>query len=169
MSAAVSGLPSLEFSDQGGDDILDFIDGGLERGNSNLTDLNVNVDILGKVQVKGKIENVREFYDDIHMAYEFYDKESKFKDYLNLASRQFNVGLYFNGSDVKQANVILKPFSKSRYSDSGLTEYWEIRPVIVLGDGSQTSTFEDYFDEKEFKKVIQSFEDFIEQYQDLAD
>ena len=169
MSAAASGLPSLEFSDQGGDDILDFIDEGLERGNSNLTDLNVNVDILGKVQVKGKIENVREFYDDIRMANEFYDKESKFKDYLNLASRQFNVGMYFNGSEVKQADVVLKPFSKSRYSGAGLTEYWEFRPVIVLGDGSQTSTFEDYFDEKEFKKVIQSFEDFMEQYQDLAD
>lgn len=34
-----------------------------------------------------------------------------------------------------------------------------------MGDGSQTSSFEDYFDEKEFKKVIQSFEEFVDQFE----
>lgn len=166
MSAAVSGFPTLEFSDEGGEAFREYFSREFERDNSNLTHLNVNVDILGKVQVKGKIENVREFYDDIRMADEFSDNESKFKDYLNLANRQVNVGLFFNGNDVKQADVKFMPFSKTIYDGrGGYKEYWVFKPVIVMGDGSQTSSFEDYFDEKEFKKVIQSFEEFIDQFE----
>lgn len=166
MSAAVSGFPTLEFSDEGGEAFREYFSREFERDNSNLTHLNVNVDILGKVQVKGKIENVREFYDDIRMADEFSDNESKFKDYLNLANRQVNVGLFFNGNDVKQADVKFMPFSKTIYDGrGGYKEYWVFKPVIVMGDGSQTSSFEDYFDEKEFKKVIQSFEEFVDQFE----
>ena len=170
-SAKIAGFPSLTLTDDDMDALEEYFEERFENDNSNITDISVLVDIHKKVQLGGWITNVRKLYDYMDKAESYIDNETKFKDYVNKVNESMNVGMYFNGNSTLQAAVKMEPFANRywSYEYNQDRERWSIRPVIILSDGSQASTFEDYFDEREFKKLINTFQALMDDYEEMVD
>ena len=169
VSALLQGFPSMVFSDEEKDKFEEYFTDRIRNDNSTANDVNFKIDIQKKVQIVGTVTNARKLYDYIDKAYEFKDEETRFKQYINNANEVINIGLYFNDNNVKQASAKLEAFPKNIWNYGENRVRWDSRPVIVLSDGSQTSTFDDYFDEREFKRVINLFESLIDDYEDMVD
>lgn len=159
----ISGLPSCNVSDFTSDD-FDIDD--YDTDDATATNAYVKVDILGKLQIQGKIEDVRKYVDYLDKADQYYTNESKYKSYINQANSLANFNLFYDGTSVKQAEVSLEPFVDETWN--GRT-YWTVEPVIRFFDGSSYSTFETFFNDRDFKKTIDSFKKLAEQYADLVD
>lgn len=126
----------------------------------------VKLDILGKIQLQGKLSDVRKFVDYLEEAGENDRDEKNYKSYINLANSLADVNLFYDGNSVKQASVKLEPFAEESWN--GRT-YWSVEPVIYFADGSSYSTFEAFFNEKDFKKTIDAFKTLANKYADLVD
>lgn len=126
----------------------------------------VKVDVLGKLQVQGTCSDVRKFADCIEKTEKYEYDESNFKSYVNQANGLLDLNVFYDNSAVKQATVKLEPFQKTKYD--GRTK-WKMEPVMVFYDGSSYSTFSAFFNEDDFKSVIDDFEKLIEKYNDLVD
>ena len=95
------------------------------------------------------------------MAYESDDEEKPFKSYITQANSLIDLNLFYDGKAVKQANVKLEPFvSESWHSYI----YWDAEPVLYFFDGSSYSTFEAFFNDKDFKSVIDTFKGLADKY-----
>ena len=126
----------------------------------------VKLDILGKVQIQGTLTDVRKFADYLEDASDNDRDEKNFKSYINQANALADVNLFYDGKNVKQAAIKLEPFADESWN--GRT-YWEVEPVIYFYDGSSYSTFEAFFNEKDFKKTIDTFKTLANKYADLVD
>ncbi len=126
----------------------------------------VKLDILGKVQIKGSLADVRKYLDYLDAAKDNRTSESTFKSYINQANSLADINLFYDGKNVKQAAIRLESFAEENWD--GRT-YWEAEPIIYFYDGSTYSTLEAFFNEKEFKTVIESFKDLANKYADLVD
>ena len=126
----------------------------------------VKLDILGKVQIQGKLSDIRKFADYLEDASDNDRDEKNFKSYINQANALADVNLFYDGKNVKQAAIKLEPFAEESWN--GRT-YWEVEPVIYFYDGSSYSTFEAFFNEKDFKKTIDTFKTLANKYADLVD
>ncbi len=132
--------------------------------NTNLTNVFVKLDILGKVQMQGTLSDVITYVSYMDEADENYDNESTFKSYINQANALTDINLFYDGSSTKQATIKFEAFVDWSY---GGTTYWVAEPVINFYDGSSYSTFEAFFNDNDFKKTINSFENLIEAYENL--
>lgn len=119
----------------------------------------VSVDILGAMQVKGSCSDLKALSDYLDEAAGT-ENESTMKSYISKANALLDLGLYFGGGSYKQATVELRCF-KDEYD-------WGYEPVIVFSDGSSYS-FENYFNETDFKTVIDTFNRLIDDFEGLAD
>ena len=72
--------------------------------------------------------------------------------------------MFYDGNSVKQASVTLEPFEKKEWGYS----YWTTEPVLVFYDGSSYSTFEAFFNDRDFKTTIEAFKTFANKYADLV-
>ena len=126
----------------------------------------VKLDILGKVQIQGTLSDVRKFADYLEEADDNYTEERTYKSYINQANAIADVNLFYDGKNVKQAAVKLEPFIEESW---GGRTYWEAEPVLYFYDGSSYSTFEAFFNEKDFKKTIDTFKKLANKYADLVD
>ena len=159
-STDINDIPSLNISDA---DAYEDID--IEDSNFNLTKAYVKFDILGKVQMQGTLSDVRKYVEYIDAAEENYDNERTFKSYINQANSLADINLFY-GSSVKQASVILEPFEDYAY---GNESYWTAEPIIIFYDGSSYSTFEAFFNDKDFKDAIKTFENLIESFENMLE
>ena len=162
LSSKIENIPSYN-ADAFTDDDFDTDD----FDNANGKDVFVKFDVLGQLQLQGKIVNIRKFANYLSSADENDDNESQFKSYINQANDLMNVNLYFNNTSVKQASVKLEAFQD--YDGWSGNKYWEAEPVIVFQDGSSYSTFEAFFDEGDFNNAIKAFEKWIDRYEDMLD
>ncbi len=124
---------------------------------------NVNVDILGKVQVKGTLDDFNKIRDlDKNVTRE--SSESEVKDIANQMNKQFNIGVYFNNGSTRQAYLQVYPFleKKSYY------ERWKVEPVICFGDGSSYSTFESLGDDSRFSELTKKIEKLVTDFENLV-
>ena len=169
VSAALQGLPQLIFSDEGADDFKKYLKEDIKTDRSDASDINIKIDIHKKIQIAASVSSLRKLVEYNNKAYDFYLEEDKFKQYVSSINETIDMGLYFNGYNTKQADVIFEAFPETRRYYDGQRVEWNMRPVIVLSDGSQTSTFENYFDEREFSKVISKYESLLDDYQQMAD
>lgn len=125
----------------------------------------VKLDILGKVQIQGKVSDVRKFVDYLNKADDSSDTESTFKSYINQANSLLDVNIFYDGTATKQASVRLEPFVEDSWN--GRT-YWTAEPVICFFDGSSYSTFEAFFNDTDFKNTIDSFKRLANRYAGLV-
>lgn len=163
VSADVVNLPSVNISA--------FSSDSFDEEDYNFDDANakkafVKLDILGKVQIQGTLSDVRKFADYLDAAAENDNNEKNYKSYINQANALMDVNLFYDGKGVKQAATKLEPFAEESWN--GRT-YWESEPVIFFYDGTSYSTFEAFFNERDFKKTIDTFEKLIDNYAELAD
>ena len=83
-----------------------------------------------------------------------------------MANSLADVNLFYDGKNVKQATIKLEPFAEEKWNGS---TFWETEPLIYFNDGSSYSTFKAFFNEKDFKKVIDTFKNLANKYADLVD
>jgi len=169
VSGVLQGLPQLIISDEGEEAFKKYFKEDIKTDRSDASDLNIIIDIHKKIQIAGTVSSLRKLVEYNNKAYEFYLEEDKFKQYVSSINEKIAMGLYFNGYNTKQADVIIEAFPETRRYYDGQRVEWNMRPVIVLSDGSQTSTFDNYFDEREFSKVISKYESLLDDYQQMAD
>ena len=127
---------------------------------------NVNIDIMGDIQIKGKCSDVIRYCEYLDEAEDNDDNENKFKSYINMANSLLDLGVYYQGKKYKYANVIMEPaVDKSYYY-----EEWYCDFVIYFNEDKTTYTlFEVFFNDKDFKSVIRKFENLVDSFSDLLD
>lgn len=130
---------------------------------SEVNQVTVNVDVLGKVQVKTGVKDGTKFHDYIELAEDNEYDESAFKRHINNANSLLTGYLYNNKSTEYVASVRLEPFKKHSYS-----EYWSYRPLMEFSDGT-SYTFDEYFDEVAFKSVVNLAKDILSDFEHLFD
>lgn len=162
-SADVNDIPSVNvsaFSSESFDeDEYDF-------DKANVKNAYVKLDILGKVQIQGLLTDVRKFVDYLKEAEDNDRDERNFKSYINQANALADIHLFYDGKKTKQAEIKLEPFADESWNGH---IYWEVEPLIYFYDGSSYSTFEAFFNEKDFKKTLDTFKTLANKYAELVD
>lgn len=129
---------------------------------------NVEVNILGRVQVKASVSDIDRLTDLVDALDDYRYKEDVFVNTLKDANSLIDAKVYFNGSSAPSCYA--KLISSVKQGNSGMK--YEPTPGIFFNDGTSYS-FETYFDESYFKGVIKAFEtlqkDFEELIEDLDD
>lgn len=150
--------------------------------------IKAEIDILGKIQVKGACSNAMDANESLDAFWEAvrnwdYDTgdpkspdEAAALRHLTNLNAKLDCGVYY-GSSALQAKVIFE-MDKSRdeagwdRNNDGVINslddyiYYDIIPVIVFGDGSRY-TVEDYFTKEAFENLIDRIEGYEESYDDL--
>lgn len=158
-SSDISGIPSCNIDAMlsGNIDEEDF-------NNSNMKNVYVKLDIMGKLQIQGTLSDVRKFTDYINEADDNDDDEKTFKSYVNQANSLANFNLFYDGKSTKQATVTLEAFEEESWNGM---KYWYMEPMLNFYDGSSYSTFDAFFNDKDFKSVIDAFEKLADNYASL--
>lgn len=160
MAGDLSGIPSCNVSAFSRDNFdCDFDD-------MNATNAWVKIDVMGKMQIQGLVSDVSKFADYLEMADENDENEGNFKSYISQANSQMQLFLFYDNKTEKQAQVVLESFVDENYYGE---KYWTAEPVIRFFDGTSYSTFSAFFNEKDFKGVIDSFKRLAERYAELVD
>ena len=155
-SSDLSGMPSCNVDAFISDDIDD-----IDFDNANMKNAFVKLDIIGKLQIQGKVSDIRKFADYLAQANDNDDDEKNFKSYITQANSLLDLNLFYDGNAVKQADVKIEPFVDGTWN--GKT-YWYSEPVLYFYDGSSYSTFEAFFNDKDFKGVIDTFKGLADKY-----
>ena len=116
------------------------------------------------MQMQGVITDVRKYAEYLEDAYDNDESESMFKSYINQANALSDISLFYDNSAVKQADIMLEPFAETDWSYT----YWEAEPVIKFYDGSSYSSFEAFFNDRDFKNVIDTFKSLANRYADMV-
>lgn len=119
---------------------------------------NVEIDLLGSMQIKGTCPDANSIASIIDNA----DPQSE-KDWdriVNNVNTKYNLNVYFNGSSTSQAIINLE----ARWNDGS---YWT-EPAIEFNDGSRYLLYE-YFTESNFSGTIEEAESFVEKYERLIE
>ena len=158
-SSDISGIPScnIDAMVSGNIDEDDF-------NNSNMKNVYVKLDIMGKLQIQGTLSDVRKFTDYINEADDNDDDEKTFKSFVNQANSLANFNLFYDGKSTKQATVTLEAFEEESWNGM---KYWYMEPMLNFYDGSSYSTFDAFFNDKDFKSVIDAFEKLADNYASL--
>ena len=161
LSSKIENIPSCNISEIESDDSFDSDD----FNNVNGKDVYAKVDILGSLQLVGKIENINKFAQYLESAEGNDKNETNYKSYINQANSLIDINLYFDNTSTKQATVKLEPFQETYWQ----TTYWECEPVIYFEDGTSYSTFEAFFDADDFGNSIDALNELIEKYKKMLE
>ncbi len=133
-----------------------------------LKTVNLNIDLMDQVQIKGEIKDGNSFVKYIELANNNRRNESKFKANISLADELMDLGIYYDHKNARQAKVSLESFRELEYDydKGGYVNVWECEPVFVFGDGTTHSTFGAFF-ESGFEKTIAKFEKILSDLNDL--
>ena len=96
-------------------------------------------------------------------AYDNDGDESMFKLFVENANKQVDAKLYLEGATSPAAKVYLAPYLAEEY---GPYKYWDYEYRLEFTDGSKYS-YEDYFNEKQFKTVSDKINSLIDDFKDL--
>ena len=158
-SSDISGIPSCNIDALVSENIDEE-----DFNNSNMKNVYVKLDIMGKLQIQGTLSDVRKFTDYINEADDNDDDEKTFKSYVNQANSLANFNLFYDGKSTKQATVTLEAFEEESWNG---IKYWYMEPMLNFYDGSSYSTFDAFFNDKDFKSVIDAFEKLADNYASL--
>lgn len=131
----------------------------------NVKNVFVKLDLMGKLQFQGTLSDVRKFAEYMDAA-NHCSRSIDYKSYINLANALTHVDLYFNNTATKQATVKIETFEEAYWY--GETN-WEAEPVLYFNDGSSYSTFEVFFNKKDFKNVINTFIELVNNFAKLGE
>lgn len=130
------------------------------NGRYELTDANaqnINVDVLGQLQVKGSLDviGVINAGNEINSS----DETTAKRAAENMTILMKNLGIFYDGGSQKRAWVEAEAFQKR----SG---YWNVRPVVCFDDGTKYA-IDEYFTESSWKTVIDSANKVIRDFDNL--
>lgn len=124
--------------------------------------VNVNVDLLGEIQIKGACKDgsrFSEIYKDLENNRGFYYNERKFKEATRDANEQLNLNVYMNNNKSEVARLLLKAFSEKRNYVSN-NEIWYVEPAIQFNDETAYAMSE-YFTKNAFPDVFREINNMV--------
>lgn len=124
----------------------------------------VNIDILGKVQIKGSCSNILTLIDHIETLWDTNSNSSAERAIDNM-NNILDLGLYFDGASEKQADIVMDYYVEDGYNGE---EVYDFEPIMEFGDGSKYAFYE-YFDEDAFDGTLDLFDVWIEMYEGMFD
>ena len=126
-------------------------------------DTYVKVDVMGKVQLQGTLSHIHKLVDYLEKMDDNEENEQEFKSYMTQVNGLMNLGVFYDNTSTRQARVVLEAFEDDYgyYDDE---KYWYAEPVIHFYDGTSYSTMSAFFDEDDFKKLVDTFEDLVDAY-----
>ncbi|MCR5561481.1 MAG: hypothetical protein K6F58_06675 [Bacteroidales bacterium] len=134
---------------------------GIEDG-INCKKASLSIDVLGQVQAKGSVN-----YDGLLPAYKAVpEKMADMNDanaWLKTLKPFYDLGIYYNGSESKQAYVELEAVEMSRIDEESgeeIKDGYEILPVIKFNDGTKTVATE-FFTPDNFTKTMKAYENLM--------
>lgn len=142
------------------------------NGNGNITpsgekseigQINITMNILGKAKFVYKILDGNLYYNNLDKAYDNDGDESMFKLFVENANKQVDAKLYLDGAVSPAAKIYLAPYLAEDY---GTYKYWDYEYRLEFTDGSKYS-YEDYFNEKQFKTVSDKINSLIDDFKNL--
>ena len=140
------------------------VDGHIyEDADPDVKNVAINLDILGKVQLRGTSKDAGKMIEYYDLASSNDQDEAAFKEYVKKGNELLDVKLYFDGSSTSSAYMEMYALEEGYPG----YEYWNYEPVIRFADGTGYATIEDYFDEGYFDSVIKTFENLVEDFTNL--
>ena len=124
-------------------------------------DTEISIDILGKVQIKGTSKDGDKLMDLLDEAEENDDNETVYKEKIAAANALINYGMYFDGGDTKQLEVVMEPFEEETW---GGKTYWDYDLLIQFADGTKNA-FDDFFIKANFYNVNNLWDDMSDDYE----
>ena len=156
VSATPEGLPNVN--------LVNGADINIEK--TNLKNAFVKVDVMGEVQLQGTLSNYKTLINYLDKAKQNNGSESTFKSYVNQANGLLDINLFYDNSAVKQATVKLQAFEEYSYYYG---RRWKSEPVLTFYDGSSYSNLGAFFNEDDFRSVIDAFQRLAEEFRSLVD
>ncbi len=142
---------------------FDFNNMNVESGDG----VKISFEVLGQVRIEGVCDNISDVAEYLQNCDAHKYDETNFKANLGFANEFLHFGSYFVGNPTKQTDVILgAKFCETPWVSSE-RGYWTCEPLLKFDDNT-TYAFGDYFNETSFKAVIDSFNDLLKSFQDLA-
>lgn len=130
-------------------------------GGKNIT---VKIDILGRVQIHASCSDTQSYSDAIDRADENEEDADIVTECANHANSVLTAYITNNNGSQQQAELKLSRTSEEDYGDT----YYSLTPTLNFSDGTSYA-FEEYFTERYFQSVIDTFNKIIDDFEGLAD
>lgn len=143
-------------------------DSAKEQDTSSLTPGNpadVAFDVLGKVQAKGTVSDLKAFADGLNTMKAQQSNETAFKATLKQTNTLLDVGIYYDGGDVRMADLILVA-DVERNPATGV-EIWKARPAVSFADGT-SYLVKEFFSETNFGEVARAIRESINRFHNIG-
>lgn len=125
------------------------------------TTARVDLDVLGKAQVKGDV-NIAGVIAAVGGLESLSDKELLFKAAIETLNLLYDVNLYYDGNSKSAGKVKLKAYYDEEDGE------WTAQPVITFTSDKKTYALEEFFTAENFPEVAQTVYAIAEEFQDLA-
>lgn len=133
----------------------------------NITDIKMQADILGQVQVTAECKSFKNIYD----AFNLYDDAQDagdidlFYNRVNELNSAYDISIAYDGNKVTQAIVQLEGYEEEDEWNEGII--LNVRPIIVFLADESRYAIEDYFTETAFSDLIDALEELAEEFEDM--
>ena len=121
----------------------------------------LSFDVLGKIKVAGSCSDIAKLSEKFEKADDNDENEGTYKSYISEANNLLKLKVYYDGTNQEQASVRLEPFYDDYYGE------WYSVLVICFEDGTSYSTFEAFFDETDFRNLINALEKLVSDFDAL--
>ena len=119
--------------------------------------LDVDLDVMGKVQVKGGIKDLTAFLQSMSPE----DGED-FEASIKKANDYLNINFYYDGTSEVRAYLELLAYQNERGR-------WRSKLVIHFKSDDQTYTFAEYFTKERFPEVSDRVNELAEEFEELVE
>lgn len=124
---------------------------------------NVEFNLLGELQLRGTCSDIMAM---IEINDEYFETERQCERAAERATELIDIKAYYDCTSTPQARIEFEPTSE--YLEYlGQEKFW-VEPVIVFDDESRYS-FDKYFKERDFKDLLENFEDFVLDYEEMVE
>ncbi len=129
------------------DGIFDFDESGLVIKNIGLQSLNLNIDVMGRLQAKGNIPDLYDFLTTTSSAPDF-QSEAEVQQFLTLLGTKMSGYFYYNNNLIPSGLLGLAPY----YDEE--EEEWTVDPLIVFTSDNSAYPLKEYFSEENFPEFM---------------
>lgn len=149
-------------------------DDDFEFDPSCLTNFAMKIDVMGKAQVYGKCDDFSKFYEAYYLTeeeweekYGKYSESKAWEKYIEAINETYEITVHYDNTTTVQANIEFEGVEIEVDDYYETYTYYGVRPVIVFAADDSRYAFEDYFTEKNFRKVFNAFETLAEEFEDM--
>lgn len=143
------------------DGVFDYDDNGLIIKNIGLQSLNLNLDVMGRLQAKVNIPDLYDFLTTTSGAPDF-QSEAEVQQFLSQLSTKMNSNFYYNNSSIPSGLLGLAP----HYDEE--EEEWTVAPVIVFTSDNSVYPLNEYFSEENFPEFVSEFQGIFSELLEIA-